>query len=547
MKCKNCNNEFTIYPEDKKFYAKIAVPEPDTCFNCRSQYLLAFWSYGQFYQRKCDKTGETIISTFPPETIFPVYKKENWLKDDWDVPEMDVDLDRPFLEQLDELQKQTPHYHLFTDGTSVNCDYCDDIYSSKNCYLTTNCAESEDLYFCCRILYCKDSFDCVYSYYLEKCYSCTRCWHCYDCKYSLESRDCLDSVFLYDCRGCKNCFMSCNLRNSEYVFMNQQYSAAQYQKKISELNLGSWQVVNRLKQDFKSMLQKQAIHKSVFNVKSTNSVGNYLDECKGCQQCFFLEKSEDCSDVLRGAECKDQYNGVGTYKTELCCGGLQCFECYNVNFSNYAMHCRDSEYLDQCDDCVECFGCVGLQKGKYRILNKEYSEKEYKELLKKIKDKMRERGEYGKFLPLSMTYNGYNESLAMIYFPMEEQQVIEWGGRWQKDLDKDVKVDIESKDLPDDIKNVELDKILNKSIECEKTGKIFRYVKAEIEYYQKNNIALPREYFMYRVVRNYKTMMPTIAREIDCFNCNKKVTTYYPLDWGYQKIYCEDCYQKEIY
>jgi hypothetical protein len=240
MICKNCNQNFEITDADRQFYHKIEVPEPVFCVNCRRQQLLAFWPFGQFYQRKCDLTGEIIISTFPAKAPFPIYKKINWLSDKWQPPQLALDLEQPFFPQLEKLQKMTPHYHLLDDGTNTNCDYSDDIYNCKSCYLCRAMFYCEDLYFCYRMFYCKDSLDCAYCYNLEKCYSCVRCWHCYNTYYSLECRDCLDSYFLYDCRNCKNCFLSSNLRNVEYYFKNKKYSPEEYEKKVKEYDLGSW-------------------------------------------------------------------------------------------------------------------------------------------------------------------------------------------------------------------------------------------------------------------------------------------------------------------
>ena len=545
--CKNCQTAFTISPEDRAFYGRIGVPLPTLCVNCRRQHLASFWPFGNFYQRKCDQTGESIISTFSPQAPFPVYKRENWLKDNWQVPEAKVNLDQPFLEQLTALQKKTPHYHQLTDGTNVNCEYCDDAYTSKNCYLTRSFAESEDLYFGYRMVGCKDCFDSVYSYNLEKCYSCTRCWQCYNTHYSLESRDCLDSYFLYDCRGCKNCLMCWNLRNAEYCIKNQQYSAAEYERKIAEINFGSWFTIQDLKAEFKKVLVAEAIHRDNFNVKTVNCSGNYLTESKNCRDCFFMEEGEDCFNLMRALGNKDIYDSVGPYRGQLSCGSAQSLDCYNFKFCVYAIRCRDSEYLDQCEDCHDCFGCVGLRKKSFCILNKQYPEAEYRRLVKLIKEKMTARGEYGEYLPVSMMYNGYNDTLAYLYFPENREQVAARGAGWQEEIITEPKIDLTVEELPDSIQGTKTEAVVNKTIKCGKTGKIFRYIPQEIKFYQANNIPLPRYYYNYRVTENFRQMAGLFGREAACGLCGQKITSYYPAEWGYRKIYCEECYRKEIY
>jgi len=545
--CKNCQKEFVVTPVEESYLAKFEVPHSGLCLDCRRQRLLAFWPFGNFYQRKCDLTGELIISTFSPNAPFPVYKRDNWLTDRWQPPKAEVDLNKSFFEQLRTLQSQTPHYHMLTDGTITNCDYCDDIYNSKNCYLTRSGTEMEDLYFCYRVFFSKDSFDCVYCYKIEKCYSCTRLWSCYNVKYSLESRDCLDSYWLYDCRGCKNCFMCWNLRNAEYCINNKKYSPAEYEKKIVEFNLGSWDEVNKFKNDFKRVLQNKAVHRLNFNNKNINSVDNYLTECKNCQDCFFLEKSEDCHNLLRGLGDKDVYDSVGAYRLELSYLTGQSVDLYNTKFANYAVRCRDSEYLDQCEDCNNCFGCVGLRKKNFCVLNKQYTEKDYQQLVAQIKEKMKADFEYGQFFPLSMMYNGYNDTLAHYYFPETKKSIVAKGGAWQEEVVQGAKPDLAVEDLPDNINDCEEKGIVGKTIKCLKTDKVFRYISQEFKFYKDNNIPLARLYYNYRLTENFRQMTPLQGREAVCANCQKKIVTYYPVGWGFEKIYCQKCYEEKIY
>ena len=42
MQCTKCNQEFTIYPQDKVFYQTIGVPEPDKCPQCRFQLINSY-------------------------------------------------------------------------------------------------------------------------------------------------------------------------------------------------------------------------------------------------------------------------------------------------------------------------------------------------------------------------------------------------------------------------------------------------------------------------------------------------------------------------
>jgi len=363
----------------------------------------------------------------------------------------------------------------------------------------------------------------------------------------LESRDCLDSAFLYDCRGCKNCFLCWNLRNAEYYIANKKYTPEDYQKEIAKYNFGSWQGIKVIREKFLSNLKAKAIFKNDLSVKTIDCGGNYMTECKKCLACYFGETSEDFYNVIRFADGKDVFDSVGAYHMELSYLISQSAHCYNVRMTSYAVRCRDSEYLDQCEDCSDCFGCVGLRKKKFCILNKQYSEEEYGKLVVQIKEKMRSEGEYGQFFPLQMMYNGYNDTLAHFYFPENRESIEAKGSSWQEEEAKDIKPDLKLEDLPDDIKNVREEAVVGKSVKCPKTGKVFRYIPQELKFYQANNIPLPRYYYNYRLTENFHQLAPLSGREASCGKCGKKITTYYPAEWGYQNIYCEECYQKEIY
>lgn len=95
--CRQCTKEFSHHEIEQSLAQRMNVPLTDLCLDCRRQYRLAFWPFGNFYARQCDLSGERIITTFPPDTLFPVYKREHWYGGAWTPPEMEVDIDRSFF------------------------------------------------------------------------------------------------------------------------------------------------------------------------------------------------------------------------------------------------------------------------------------------------------------------------------------------------------------------------------------------------------------------------------------------------------------------
>lgn len=135
--CQNCKNDFIIEPDDFSFYEKMKVPPPTFCPPCRFERRLSFMNVYNLYKSNCSKCGDNIISMFHKDKNYLVYCPKCWWADDWDGTEysMDYDSNRNFLEQVNELNKKTPHMALDTLYSSlVNTSYTN--YSSylKNSY-----------------------------------------------------------------------------------------------------------------------------------------------------------------------------------------------------------------------------------------------------------------------------------------------------------------------------------------------------------------------------------------------------------------------------
>src|SRR5690606_32470261 len=105
---------------------------------------------------------------------------------------------------------------------------------------------------------------------------------------------------------------------------------------------------------------------------------------------------------------------------------------------------------------------------------------------------------YGEFFPYDMCPFGYNETNAHDIFPITKEEAEEKGYPWKEKEKKDYKITIQSKDLPDDIKDAPED-ILDQVISCPNQGdqmtqctSAFRIVLAELQFYKQKNLPLPR-------------------------------------------------------
>ena len=545
--CEKCSKNFVIEVDDFPFYEKMDLPAPTMCPYCRWKYLLAFWAFGRFRITKSALSGKTIITVLPESVPFPIYDRTEFVSDAWDplTYGQDYDQSRPFIEQLVELQSKVPHPHQ--EGLkNTNSDWTDDVWESKDAYLTRSAVGLENIIYGYRLANCKNSIDITYSFDLERCYDCLYCFKSYNLKYSFNSRDCMDSYFLYDCRNCQNCFMCWNLRNQKYCILNQPYSKEDYFKKIEEYNLSSRSSIEKLKKEFWQRIQQDAVHRPHYNVQVANTTGNILTNDKNCYQCYFFEESENCRYIFRGFQSKEIIDSISPFKSEKCGLGALDQVGYNNTCNLYASSCRFSNYLDACDESEYCFGCVGLRKKKYCILNKQYTKEVYDILVEKIKTNMKNRGEWGKFFPLSAAYAGYNASLAQMMFPMSKDEALKFGAKWEEAVEPHYENTISGDNLPDSIDQAN-DDIAKQRILCPETKLSYNITKDELAFYREYKIPLPQRHFDWRTSERFKpfSFMAT-PQKGDCYYCKKEIEHYYSPELNFQRIACLECYQREV-
>ncbi len=543
--CQHCSTKFSISKEELSLYQKVDIELPTICFSCRVKLHLSFWLFGKFRKGISDLSGDSFITILPEKNRYPIYTSKEWYGDAWDAMSFGQDYDSkiPFLKQFQDLQEKVPRPHQ-NGSKNTGCDWCDDVWNSKNCYLSRSMEQCEDLMYSYRNLFVKNSIDVSICFHSEKCYDSGECHHSYKLFYSKHSRDCIDSYFLYDCRNCQDCFMCWNLRGKSYCIENIQYTREEYLEKIKLFNLGSYNAVQSFKKRFEEILQKKVVHRENFNLKAYNSDGDYLLDCKNCHNCNTINDSEDSFNCVRGMKHKSDIDTNGCWYMELSGNCSGCTNCYAIKYSNWSS-ARYSEYLDLCLESEYCFGCVGLKKKKYCILNKQYSKDEYEILKDQIISDMKIRGEYGQFLPYSMSAGPFNFSTSFLYFPeTKKEDILKLGGYWEDNIESNIE-GLPTSELPDDIKDVP-DTITTQALICPETGWRFNIAQNELIFYRDNNIPLPRLHFDVRTKNQLKYLTVLQSYLYKCFYCQKDINAYYPPEWGYQKIACEECYKQNI-
>jgi hypothetical protein len=338
--------------------------------------------------------------------------------------------------------------------------------------------------------------------------------------------------------------MCWNLRGKSYYIKNIQYTREEYLEKLKSFNLGSYESIQNCKKDFKEITEKEIVHRPNFNLKIYNSDGDYLLDCKNCHNCNTISDSQDCFNCMRGLYNKSNIDSNGCWYMELSGNCAACVSGYAEKYCVWSSS-RYSEYLDLCIECEYCFGCVGLKKKKYCILNKQYTKEKYEELKDQIISDMRKRGEYGKFLPYSMSAGPFNFSTSFTYFlDTKKEDILKLGGYWE-DIDKSHLEGMPTSELPDDIKDVP-DTIITQALICPETGWRFNIAQNELSFYRENNIPLPRYHFDARTREALKYLTVLKPYLYNCFYCKKDIEAFYLPEWNYQKIACEECYKQNI-
>ena len=189
-----------------------------------------------------------------------------------------------------------------------------------------------------------------------------------------------------------------------------------------------------------------------------------------------------------------------------------------------------------------------FKKKKYCILNKQYEKEEYEKLKEKIIENMKKEGIYGDFISPELSPFGYNETLAQEYIPMEEKDAKEKGFNWQKETTGTYgKETIKENQMPETIGEV-TEGILKEILVCENCKKNFRITKSEFDFYKRMNLPLPHKDFECRHKERMSKRNPRKLWHRKCMKegCQNEFETAYSPDRP-ETIYCEKCYQQEVY
>jgi hypothetical protein len=512
------------------------------------QRRYAFRNERHLYKNNCSFSGKTIVSAYSPDKGRPVYENGIWWSDKWDARTygQEYDFGRPFFGQMKELLNRTPLVNLL-NATSENSEYTHNATYNKNCYMLFCGSFNED---CLHSYWIQNSISCIDCSSVrrsESCYECNECFQCYDLLFARNCSNCTSSQHLAFCMNCTNCVGCVKLRNASYRWLNQQLTKEEYDARLAKLVQSPAEQAKVIKA-FEVLLLSEPQPWSHQRL-TENCTGNYIYESQNCRTCFNTRQAQDCAYcqfVADTKECMDTtfFGLPGELLYECNNLGIGAYHCL---FTNWGYGTKECIHCYNCHFCDSCFACVSLHHQKYCILNKQYTKAEYEELVPRIIEHMRSTKEWGEFPPASISPFGYNETVAQEYFPLTKNEAEEQGFVWSDYTMPEPHVDrvIAAEKLPISIEEIP-DDILNWAIECEATKKPYRIVHAELEFYRRKKLPVPRLHPDERHRRRMSLRNPRKLWNRICAKCKAPIVTSYGPERP-EIVYCEKCYLASVY
>lgn len=572
--CQNCKKSYLITEEDFTFYTTMQVPPPTFCPQCRFQRRTSHINTRNLYPRVLKEGTAPVISMYSQDKQYNIVDDRDWWGDMYDflIYGKPYDFDQSFFTQFDALWKTVPLPHLQREyATFENSDYCNAAAALKNCYLMINADENDECLYGFSI---EESKDCVDFSYCNKCelsYEAVNLVNSYSCVFSDNCDNCSGLQWCIDCIGCTDCYGCIGLRQKKYHLFNKPLSKEAYEQEVAKRSLGSWKSLQNVAQECTAFFLTQP-HQSMHGRNNESVDGDYIYQSKEVHESFMAKKAEHCkfahflSYITSGTHHAYDYTMFGVsadYVYECAWCGLNV---NNLKFCIWNYGASDLEYCVGCHYSTHLFGCIGMRHKKYCILNVQYTQEEYEELLPRIKqqmmtvpyiDKKGNEYRYGEFFPSEISPFDYNQTLAREFCPLTQEEALQQGFTWHDTRERVVPNAVRWQDLPDDIADVTDDDIRTpivckafddnpeKALEHHCT-QYFKIIPQELAYYRKKGLALPRYCHNSRHFHRLQRLNPFQLWNRSCSKCGDDIATSYSSERP-ETVYCESCYLKTVY
>lgn len=551
--CRKCNKEFILDEDDISFYKKMKVPNPEVCPDCRFKMRAIWRNETTLYTgKKCDLCQKNIVTMYNPKLPYKVYCSNCYRGDKWNSKSyaLDYDFNKTFFEQFNELLINVPKNQLFAAssyGPNINSEFVNASALLKDCYLVFNTGPAENSMYSRGLDDTNEVLDAYFSTKDELCYEII---NTHESSRVIFSKDIKNSVSIYlseDLSGCINCFGCVGLRNKSNCIYNQQVTKEEFSNFINNFQGSYKRMVEALEKfnNFRLQFPKKENH----NISTINSIGDYLNNTKNVKYSFEVRGSgENCKYVF---SCKGPKDCIGI--TGYGVNGEQLLECVSTRFSSnvigsYAI--EQSQNILYSFSCLssnhDLIGCDSLKNSQHCILNKQYSKEEYEKIREHIVKELTDLGIYGLMIPPELAPFAYNETIGQDNMPLTREEAISQGFRWEDDIQKtEGKETLKREDIADHIKDID-DSITREILACKDCNRNYKITEQELLFYKKMNLPIPRKCFYCRHQDRIKRRGPYKFWNRNCAKCDKDIVTNYAPERP-EIVYCERCYQNEVY
>ena len=166
------------------------------------------------------------------------------------------------------------------------------------------------------------------------------------------------------------------------------------------------------------------------------------------------------------------------------------------------------------------------------------------------------------FFPIEISPLPYNATVAQDFMPVSEEEAKQNNFRWENQATRSYNVTIKNNNIPGSLLEID-DSIYNEILECKHAEedrpfctKAYKIVSQELIFYRRFNLSLPDECPNCRHYARVLKRQPLKLWHRQCM-CDKKHThhegtcpnefeTSYAPDRP-EMVYCESCYQQEVY
>mgnify|MGYP001578349921 CR=1 FL=1 len=329
------------------------------------------------------------------------------------------------------------------------------------------------------------------------------------------------------------------------------------------MSLSDGESLERIRKEFwKHSLNFPRKYARIKNI--INSTGDDLEQVRNCKYAFSTTEAENVNySFFSASGAKDCFD-----VDHVALGSSEAYELHSSFGSNkafFSSRIYDSHNVSYSDDVYNSeniFACAGLRKKSNCIFNKEYTKEEYEIPTEKIKKHMNEmpyidkKGRvfsYGEFFPIDIMPFSYNDAVVHEYFPLTREEILEKGYKYKEPEVKNYKPTILPHQLPPIEKTDE--KVLQEIIQCEhmrscndRCTMAFRIIQNELNICKMLDVPLPKLCPNCRHMSRMSLLNPLKLYHRKCMKkgCDNEFETSYAPERP-EIVYCERCYQQEVY